>query len=60
MLISKSQGEKLAEKEISAIYGGLGCGGKCGNCDCTSSGGDNFYPAFDMEMSAWEVVFNNN
>lgn len=49
MIISKSKGEKLADKELKDVYGGGNCGGDCGICDCTASGGDKFYPAFDAK-----------
>jgi len=54
MIISKSQGEKLTDKDLSAIYGG-DCS-SYGGCDCRASGGDKFYNAF-AEMV---VVFDYN
>jgi len=54
MLISKRQGEKLSVKKLKQVYGGCSCGGQCGLCDCTSSNGDQFYSAFDPEMTSYD------
>ena len=56
MIISKSQGEKLTDKSMKKTYGSAGCGGICGNCDCRKSNGELFYPAFDPEMTAYNLV----
>ena len=58
MILSKSHGEKLDDKYMNVIYGKIGCGGKCGNCDCT--GGGIFYDAFDPEMKNFEIVYDNS
>lgn len=55
MILSKSQGEKLDDKYMKVIYG-KGCGGKCGNCDCTASNGAQFYGSFDPEMTAFQTT----
>lgn len=57
MIISKSKGERLTDKDLKTVYAGFNCGGDCGNCDCTSSGGAKFYPAFDKEMTEFERVW---
>jgi len=56
MKISKTQGEKLDDKYMKIIYGSSGCGGNCGNCDCTKSNGEKFYEAYNPEMDLWEGV----
>jgi bacteriocin-like protein len=56
MLISKKQGEKLSIKELNTVYGGCGCGGNCGDCDCTSSNGDRFFGSFDPEMKNYDSL----
>jgi bacteriocin-like protein len=53
MLISKSQGEKLSDKDLQSIYGGC----HCGNCDCSSSGGDKFMGIYDTSMADWAALF---
>ncbi len=59
MLISKKQGEKLSNKNMSTIYGSATCGGSCGDCDCRSSNGDNFSSSHDPEMKSWEGLFTS-
>ena len=55
MLKSKVIGEKLANKEMKAIYGG-GCNCLPG-CDCTSTVGRLFYIPFDKHMLIWVASF---
>ena len=56
MIISKSQGEKLSDKDLQSIYGGWGCGGVCGNCDCSSSGGDKFVAIYTPSFNEYIAV----
>ncbi|MCP4213828.1 MAG: hypothetical protein GY765_04185 [bacterium] len=59
MIISKVKGQNISEKDMNTTYGGFGCGGRCGDCDCRSSNGDNFEKAFTPEMQNWNTVLMN-
>ena len=54
MLKSKVFGEKLADKEMKAIYGGA-CNCLPG-CDCSPTG-PGFYSPFDRHMNIWQASF---
>jgi len=56
MIISKSKGEKISYEDLKAIYGGS-CQGECGNCDCTISGGEQFFHIFDVELTAFDTIY---